>query len=130
MSCSRDAFPVLLRSTQEDLPEGYSNPDETDLNETHGSRYDAQNFNNEDVDQLLDIVAQFESIDQNGWTRVKSAYNSYWKWNERQYRSIETLRKKFNRLLYTQRQTKEPRCLPSLWRARRIKQKKWRERMP
>ncbi|KAI0558952.1 hypothetical protein FGB62_177g08 [Gracilaria domingensis] len=87
-----------------------------------GNRLGAANYSKQDIDELLNIVAEREQIGHNHWARVAAEFNKYANVNERPRRTQKSLHHKFDKLLYFPKKTGDPLCPEEIVRAKRIHQ--------
>ncbi|KAI0561212.1 hypothetical protein FGB62_91g129 [Gracilaria domingensis] len=67
------------------------------------------NYSVKDVNTLLDIIEEHEPTGMNGWARLHHDYNRYAQECDRPRRQSEALKKKYDKLIYVQKQTGDPR---------------------
>lgn len=106
MQNTKDNVRSMQNTSANHVLSSQSNTDEECEEHTHGRRYAVQNFDQNDVQKLLHIVADVEPIGHNGEAKVKHAFDDYWKWNDGPFPSIESLRNKFNRLIYVSKKSR------------------------
>src|SRR5690242_400221 len=83
----------------------------------------AQNFTQEDTDELLSLLETVAPGSQVGWQRIKDSYNEYAVTNGRQIRDVQSLKNKFNSLANKTKPSGEPNCPINVRRAKEIRRK-------
>lgn len=85
-----------------------------------GKRAGAPNYNQEDVDKLLEILDVEEPLGANDWALVESLHNSWATEEDRPVRDADSLKSKFDKLANTKKPTGNPSCPPNVREAKRI----------
>ncbi|KAI0558167.1 hypothetical protein FGB62_230g05 [Gracilaria domingensis] len=84
------------------------------------SRQGSTNYTANDVDLLLEIVAELEPTGANGWARVAQKFNDDITDADKAFRTAESLKDKFDRLIHVHKPTGDPMCPPFVRRAKQI----------
>ncbi|KAG6913459.1 hypothetical protein DXG01_006708 [Tephrocybe rancida] len=82
----------------------------------------AGNYNNEDIDALLDAVEIERPIGQRGWLSVSRVFGKYSRKNNRPERAVKSLETKFKQLVKTTMPTGDGYCPPEVKRAHHIEE--------
>lgn len=84
------------------------------------TRTGSPNYSDEDIEKLLDIVAECEPIGNNDWCLVAARFNEYATDNEKATRDTESVKCKFDRLANTKKPTGDPSCPSPVRKAKTI----------
>ncbi|KAI0564370.1 hypothetical protein FGB62_26g214 [Gracilaria domingensis] len=84
------------------------------------SRQGSTNYTVNDIDLLLEIVSELEPTGANGWARVAQQFNDDITDADKAFRTAESLKDKFDRLIHVRKPTGDPTCPPFVRRAKQI----------
>lgn len=97
------------------------------LNQTHPpgtkcrkGRTGSPNYNDADIDTLLDITEEVEPLGANQWSIVSHKFNEWCQRNGRPVRDAESLKMKFDKLVNVKKPTGDPSCPLPVRRAKHI----------
>jgi hypothetical protein len=84
-----------------------------------GRKPGVQNYSRRDSNALLDPIEAILPASATEWGSVREVYTDYCDANERQERTVESLRDHFKKMVNTPKRTGDPDCPPKIVRAKR-----------
>ena len=89
-------------------------------NGKRASRAGSANYNEEDVETMLNVVEEVETLGANNWSEVAHRFCEWAQRNCRPAGDLESLRNKFYKLANARTKTGDPSCTPAVRRANHI----------
>lgn len=87
---------------------------------TSGRKAGSQNYSDEDLNKLLDIIEEVEPIGSNHWAEVQERYNDYAVDKFRAIRDQDALRNKYDKMVNVKKPTGSASCPPLVRRSKHI----------